>query len=196
MTNQRDRIRRYVDDHPGVHFNELARALDLAPGQVQYHLRRLRRADAVVENPLYGRTHYYTPEYGPWERGALAVLRRETARDAMVCLIENGPSAPNDVVDELGVARSTLEWHVDHLVEQDLVAKDRDAANRVTLVIAHPEETARMLGLIQPSLPERLVDRFARLVDGLLSDDHGHGHGHGRGHGNDSEPGNDDRPDR
>jgi predicted transcriptional regulator len=80
MSETRNRIARQVRRSPGIHFNELTRKLDLAPGQVQYHLRKLERADDVVEESLYGRTHYYTPDYGSWERGALAVLRRETTR--------------------------------------------------------------------------------------------------------------------
>jgi hypothetical protein len=58
------------------------------------------------------------------------------------------------------------------LVEQELVVKERDARNRVTLVVAHPEETVQMLRLVEPSLSGRLVDRFTRLVDSLLSADH------------------------
>lgn len=169
MTHQRTRIREFVSDHPGIHFNELTRALDLAPGQVQYHLKKLKRKDAITEESLYGRTHYYTPDYGPWERGALAVLRRETARDILVYLMTNGPSTPGIVADGLNIARSTLEWHLDHLVEQELVDKQRDTQNHITLVLSHPEETARMLRLVEPSVADRLVDRFTRLVDGLLA---------------------------
>lgn len=170
MTTQRDRIRGYVASHPGIHFNQLARDLDLATGQLQYHLKKLRRTGDVVSESLYGRTHYYTPEYDEWERGAVAVLRRETARDVLLYLIEAGPTAPDPVADTLGIARSTLEWHLDHLVEQDLVEKRRDERGRVTLVLARPEETAAMLRLIEPSIPERLVDRFTRLVDNLVGE--------------------------
>ncbi|WP_049893002.1 winged helix-turn-helix transcriptional regulator [Natronococcus jeotgali] len=170
MSETRDQIARQVRGNPGIHFNELTRTLDLAPGQVQYHLRKLERSDDIVEESLYGRTHYYTPDYGTWERGALAVLRRETARDILVCLMANGPSAPNEVAEGVDIARSTLEWHLDHLVEQDLLEKERDARNHVTLVLTHPEETARMLRLVEPSIADRLVDRFMRLVDGLLEE--------------------------
>ena len=170
MTAQRDRIHRHVSDHPGIHFNQLARELDLATGQLQYHLKKLRRADDVVSESLYGRTHYFTPEYDDWERGAVAVLRRETARDVLLYLIEDGPSAPAPVADDLDIARSTLEWHLDHLIEQQLVEKRRDERGRVTLVLARPGETADLLRLVEPSVPERLVDRFTRLVDNLVSE--------------------------
>jgi predicted transcriptional regulator len=170
VSHHRDRIREAVATDPGIHFNALTRRLDLAPGQVQYHLKRLDDADEVVEEQLYGRTHYYTPEYGVWEREAIAVLRRETARDVVFCLLAGDHDTPAAVADELAIARSTMEWHLDHLVEQDLLVKERDANNRVTLVLTKPEETAAMLDEIEPSVPERFVDRFTRLVDGFLDD--------------------------
>lgn len=170
MSEQRDRLREYIAAHPGQHFSGLARALDLAPGQVQYHLRRLRRQDRVVEEHLYGRTHYYTPEYDPWERAGIALLWRETARDVVIYLLDEGPSEPTAVADALDIARGTLEWHLDHLTAQDIVEKRRDAQNHVTLCVSHPQETARLLEEVAPSLSEQMLDRFTRLVDNLLSD--------------------------
>lgn len=169
MTHQRERIHEHVAANPGVHFNALTRALDLAPGQVQYHLRKLRRRDRVVEEHLYGRTHYYTPEYDAFERGAIAVCRRETAREVLFYLLESGPSDPETTAEAVGVARSTLEWHLDHLVEQSLVEKRRHG-HRVTLRVVDDETTVRLLEEITPSLSDRMVDRFTRLVDALLAD--------------------------
>lgn len=168
MSETRDRIASHVDRHPGVHFSALVRDLDLGRGQVQYHLRRLRDDDDVVADEWYGRTHYYSDEYDDWERAAIALFRRETARDVLLWLLANGPGRPATVADDLGIARSTLEWHLDNLAEQDLVEKRRDARNRVTLALVRPDATARLLGEIEPSVPDRLLDRFTRLVDSLL----------------------------
>ena len=170
MTHQRNRIHEYIDSHPGEHFNALTRALDLAPGQVQYHLKKLQGQGKVVEEHLYGRTHYYTSAYDSRERRAIAVLRRETARDILFYLLDDGPSRPDAVASDLEIARSTLEWHIDHLEEQALVEKRRDKYNHVTLVISSPTETVRLLDEITPSLSDRMVDRFTRLVDTLLSE--------------------------
>ncbi|MFB6139231.1 MAG: winged helix-turn-helix transcriptional regulator [Halosimplex sp.] len=164
----RARIAAHVGENPGVYFSELVRRLDLAPGQVQYHLRKLD--DRVVAADFYGRTHYYPPDCDAFERRALAVLRRETAADVVVYLLRNGPTAPAEVADGIGVARSTLEWHLDRLTDLGLVAKRRDDRGRVTLVLERPDETARFLRSVEPSLPGRLVDRFARLVDRLLAE--------------------------
>lgn len=159
-----------VAETPGIHFSELVRRLDLAPGQVQYHVRRLLGEDALIEERLYGRTHYYPPSYDAWERSALALLRRETSRDVLVCLLARGASRPHEVADEVGIARSTLEWHVDRLMEEGLIEKHRDERNHVTLVAARPADTVSLLTTVEPSLPKRLVDRFTRLVDSLLAE--------------------------
>ena len=166
MSETRERIADRVAADPGIHFSELVRELNLAPGQVQYHLRRLD--DRVVAADLYGRTHYYPSTVDERDRRVLAALRRETARDALAVLLRRGPTPPATVADELGVARSTLEWHLDRLVAEDLVRKSRDRRGRVTLVLADPDWIGAHLDAVEPSLPERLVDRFDRLLDGLL----------------------------
>lgn len=170
MSETRDRIRTEVEAEPGIHFRGLVRALDITPGQVQHHVRRLRKIDAVVAEDHRGRTHYYPPAVDDWDRRAIAVLRRETARDVVAYLLEHGESSPGTVVDAMGIARSTLEWHLETLTETGIVEKRRVDGNRIMLVPVHPEETAELLATVDPSLAERLVDRFERLVDGLVED--------------------------
>jgi len=163
----RDRILDHVQANPGIHFNAIVRRLDIASGQAQYHLRRLAADDDIHPESRHGRTHYFTGEFDTWERHAVAVLRRETARDVASVIVSNEPTTPTAVADELGIARSTLEYHLEHLADADLVRKDHDDAGRVTLTAPHPGDTLRLLDLVTPTLPDRLVDRFERLVDSI-----------------------------
>lgn len=168
MTDQRARILDLLDRQPGLHFAALARELDLATGQAQYHLKRLRRAGRVVSHDHDGRTHFFPPEVDAADRRVIATLRRETARDIVADLIEHGASPPNDVAARLDIARSTLEWHCERLLAADLLRKDRDESGRVTLVVPDERAAVRWLLTVDPSTTDRLVDRFTRLVDGLL----------------------------
>lgn len=168
MTDTRRTIVEAVDRYPGIHFSGLVRQLDLAPGQVQYHLRRLRTDEAVVVEDMYGRTHYYTPKIDGWERRAYALLRRETAGDIVAYLLANGASDPATITGELGIARSTLWWHLNRLATEDMVTRRRNEAGDTQLVLAQPVETARVLRDADPSLSERLVGRFIRVIDRLL----------------------------
>ncbi|WP_435359786.1 winged helix-turn-helix transcriptional regulator [Haloarchaeobius sp. DFWS5] len=169
MTEPRHRIEHAIDEQPGVHFNELVRSLPFAAGHVQYHVRDLVADESVVRDELFGRTHYFPPGYDEFERSAIALVRRETSRDVLATLIEEEEARPGELADAVGVARSTLEHHVDNLRAAGLVEKERDARNRVTLVLADPNRTADLLADVTPTLPDRLVDRFTRLVDDLLA---------------------------
>lgn len=168
MSETREQLRRHVEAHPGVHFNALVRRLGLAPGQVQYHLHRLVDADTVVSDELYGQTHYFPPSYDARERRTLALARRETARDLLVYLLECDEAPAATIADDLGLARSTLSYHLDRLVDAGLVAERRDSRGRVHAALTRPTETLRLLEAIRPSLPARMLDRFTRLVDDLL----------------------------
>jgi predicted transcriptional regulator len=164
----RDTIADHVSENPGVHFNELVRSVGLATGQVQYHMYRLLDDGVVEDASLYGRTHYYPDGYPDDRRGAVALLRRETAREIVVYLIRNGERRPDEVAESLGIARSTLEWHLGRLKEESLVRKRRGPDGRVTLSAVEEETNFKALSDVSPSLAETLVDRFVTMVDRMV----------------------------
>ena len=171
MATTRTRIAETVQAKPGIHFNAIVRRCDLATGQVQYHLERLRSEDAVLKADLYGRSHYFPTEYDEWERNALSLMRRETTRDVAAVVLEHGPIRPNELVEELGLARSTLEWHVDHLVEQDIVEKRYTTSDPIVLVVTRPEDLIELVQQADPTLLGQMVGRFTGLVDRMLAED-------------------------
>lgn len=170
MTSSRTRIREQVEANAGIHFNQLVRDTEFARGQIQYHVRRLVDDGALVRDEFYGQTHFYPPDYDEWERGALALFRRETAQEIVIYLFENEPATPARIAEDLDVARSTLEYHVDHLVEREIVEKRYGEHNRVTLTLVAPEASVRLLDVASPTLSETLVDRFSRLIDSFVED--------------------------
>jgi predicted transcriptional regulator len=165
MSDVRREVRNHVTAHPGLHFNELARELDIATGQAQYHLRKLRKGGDVHREELRGRTHYFPDGYDPWERRVVALLRRETVREVILYTLEHGDVTSADLATELGVARSTISWHVSTLLDADIAEKTYDGHGRAHVRLARPDETRRLLQEVTPSLSDRLVDRFTRLVD-------------------------------
>lgn len=169
MTNTRGSILAAIEAHPGIHFSGLVHNLNLAPGQVQYHLRQLQAKNRVVRDHYHGQTHYYPPAFDEWERRALAILRRETAGDIVAHLLEEGQTPPGVIASELDIVRSTMEWHLDRLVDQGLVEKQRKNG-RIVLLAAPPRDTVRLLRDADPKLGDRLVDRFTRIVDRFLLD--------------------------
>lgn len=167
MTETRQQIASHVETNPGVHFSAICRNLDIATGQGQYHLRRLVRNGTLIREDICGRTHYYPEAYPVIERRAMALLRRETTRELVLVLLEHGEMSPTDLVQQVGVARSTIEWHISNLLEYELVEK-RIENRAVMVALTRPEMMRELLVEIEPSLSDRLVDRFTRLVDSVI----------------------------
>jgi len=174
MAATRTRIRECVRRNPGIHFNELRRRLDIATGQAQYHLRKLRREQHVEREEICGRTHFYPPTYTSWERGVIALLRRETSRELVAFLLRHETATPEEIADSLDIARSTVEWHLSNLLEYDIATKRTVAAvdgnDRVVVELTDRQEVYRQLREIEPGLTDRLVDRFTRMADSLLAE--------------------------
>jgi len=174
VSTTRTQIREFVRNNPGIHFNELRRQLDIATGQAQYHLRKLRREQHVEREEICGRTHFYPPTYTAWEREAIALLRRETTREIVVLLLDRDATRPGEIAERLDLARSTVEWHLSNLVEHGIASKrtvtDPDRAERVVVELTDPGDVYRLLREIEPRFTDRLVDRFTRLTDTLFDD--------------------------
>jgi len=170
VNESREEVERYVQSNPGVHFSAIVDGLDQATGQVQHHAARLVRAGRLERETIYGRTHFYPESYDERERIVLALLRRETTRDIVRRLLSESGRRPADLASDLAVARSTVEYHLERLVDHDLIQKDRGADGRVTVHLTRPQETERLFAEVEPGAFDRLVDRFERLTDRLLDE--------------------------
>lgn len=169
MNETRQRILDHVHANPGVHFNAIVRDLEVATGQAQYHLRRLVRRGDVEDESLFGRTHYYRPEYDPWERRALSLLRRETSRGIVIEALREGTVEAAAVSKELDVVRSTVSWHLSNLEDAAVIETHYTDDGRLAFELVDPERTHQLLELVSPSATDSLLDRFDRLVDEALT---------------------------
>ncbi|MFB6222344.1 MAG: winged helix-turn-helix transcriptional regulator [Haloarcula sp.] len=166
MSSVRTQVQTHVESNPGIHFSAIIDQLDIATGQGQYHLHRLRKSGDVVAEEVRGQTHYFDPNYNdPWERRLLAFARRETARALLLHLLADTSVHAGELGDRLDLSRSTVAWHVSSLAEAGIIEKSYGERGQVVVSLTRPEETRRLLGEVRPSLADRLVDRFTRLVD-------------------------------
>ena len=77
------RILEFISSHPGVHLREICRALSLAMGDVQYHVRRLER-DGRISSVRRGLYKFFYPAnlFGERQRDVLSVLSLDRPRGA------------------------------------------------------------------------------------------------------------------
>jgi len=98
-----------VQKEPGISFSEIARRLDIAPGQLTHHARMLEKAGIVFSSPHGQTRRFFHVGHGRLETVA------PLAERALLALRER-PMRASDLAKALGVSRQALHYHVKQLV--------------------------------------------------------------------------------
>jgi len=85
LRGTRKKIYEYIYAHPGSHLREIGRNLDLAVGDLQYHLYALEKAGYVVSNRrgIYKR-FYPSKIFDERQKDIIGTLSQETSRKILV----------------------------------------------------------------------------------------------------------------
>ena len=124
---KRSRIYACIRDHPGIAPAEIACITGINRGTTRYHLSRLREAGLVSALYRDDRVGYFrNGDYDTAEKVVCLHLRNGTRRQILALLLEVPGVTQSEVANTIGVARSTVAWHLLRLVADGLVESDRD----------------------------------------------------------------------
>lgn len=170
----RRRVYELVQEHPGLHQREIARRLDLRASHAEYHLRQLGKAGLLRTEESEGYKRYFVavepaepiPEGAvePRDRPWVALLRQKRPLEIAAHLLQQGPSQMGEVADRMGIAASTLSYHVDKLEDAGIVERTR-RGNQRYLELADRDRLVRVL--LQHEPPDDLVEGFRDLWDDI-----------------------------
>ena len=151
-----------VERYPGLHVRELARQASTSEALALYHLDQLVEAELVeaIEDGNYRR--FYPRKGGaPLEedRELMAWLRRRVPLQIALLLLERGSASHQQLTEALGLAKSTVSYHLAALEKSGFL--QRDAHDLFTL--QNPRKVARLLTRWEP--PQDSVSRFGALWD-------------------------------
>lgn len=153
-----DAVRRY----PGIHVRGLERNLGVSAPLVQYHLKRLVDGGFVDAREQGGYTRYYaTTKAGrvrEEDRDLLGMLREEVPLHIALLLLDQGPMAHGALVQKLGMAKSSVSYHLAKLAQANIVERE-PGTHRIRL--AQPDRVHALLLAHEPT-PD-LLDSFATL---------------------------------
>jgi predicted transcriptional regulator len=163
----RRRIYESIATNPGTHVREMERALDMQPGLLSYHLDYLEKRKLVrAEDDGHRKMYFIMDRFIEKDRRTLGALRQESPRRILMHLLVNGPTSFQNLQTEMGVAKSTLSYHLKRLqgirvievtkMEKEMVYRVDDADRVADLLIG-----------IQESLSSDAVDRFADIWNKL-----------------------------
>ena len=163
----RRRIYESIATNPGTHVREMERALGMQPGLLSYHLDYLEKRKLVrAEDDGHRKMYFIMDRFIEKDRRTLGALRQESPRRILMHLLVNGPTSFQNLQTEMGVAKSTLSYHLKRLrgimvievtkMEKEMVYRVDDADRVADLLIG-----------IQESLSSDAVDRFADIWNKL-----------------------------
>ena len=145
---------------PGAHLRGIERMTGLPLGQVLYHLDRLEKMGLVVSVRDFGfRRYFVARNVGRHEKKFLGALRHDVPRRLVLTLLARTGQTHKELQAALGVAGSTLSFHLQRLVESGVVARAREGTSNV-YHLADAALLTRELIEYQESFGDPLVDRF------------------------------------
>lgn len=160
-----------VERHPGIHLRKIERHTALPLGQVLYHLDRLERMGLIGSLRDSGfRRFYSSADISRSEKPVLAALRHAVPRQLVMTLLEEPGLLHKELQARLGVAGSTLTFHLQRLVASGVIDRVREAPATIRYHVREAALARRELVYYRESFQDPLVDAFVqRVLDTLPS---------------------------
>ena len=160
-----EQILQFIKSHPGAHFRQVKRELNLAVGVVQYHLYRLEKDGSIASRRrgLYKR-FYPNLKFGDSQLDILDALSQETDRELLLFLMRNPEAIQKEVSEHVGISPASVSWHMRRLSRAGLVEARRQGTNVRYLVSGNHSEILALLRGYHPTIWERWSDRLAESL--------------------------------
>ncbi|MEA3560128.1 MAG: winged helix-turn-helix transcriptional regulator [Candidatus Thermoplasmatota archaeon] len=157
----RKRITEYIRRNPGVYFRQMSRDLDLAVGQLDFHLNALIKGEVLVKELVSGNARYYVRDkFSRDERKAISVLRREIPRGIVLFLLKKPDSTPSSIHKKFSITSATLSYHMRRLERSGILIAQQKGRERYYRV-KDPELVEMLLVMYGSTLLDTIVDRVS-----------------------------------
>lgn len=151
---------------PGAHLRGIERMTGLPLGQVLYHLDRLERMGLVVSARDWGfRRYFVASDVDRREKKLLGALRHDAPRRIALALLERGALAHKDLQALVGVAGSTLSFHLQRLVASGVLQRERVGTSNVYRLV-DPALMRHEIIFYRESFEDPAVDAYVRRTLG------------------------------
>lgn len=128
----RRRVHDAVQGEPGIHFQELARRAAVGNGALDHHLRKLVAAGLLTVRKAPGYTCYFPKATDRRMMDAAPSLRSGGSRLVLDAVAQRPGASSRDLAGQLGLAPSTVSYHLKRLETAGLVLPGAQAGVRLT----------------------------------------------------------------
>jgi predicted transcriptional regulator len=165
-----ERILQFVHNNPGCHLRKIRGMIQISQGTVQYHTDRLEKIGRItsIRSGLY--KHYFpVGVFQNNEKEILQILSQETARQILMFIVEQQAPTQTDIVNNIGISASSVNWHLRRLIDFRLVKEVKEGKYKRYLLQDRKVFSKYITALMRnyyPAIWEKWSDR---LIDIFLS---------------------------
>lgn len=126
QNDNRNRVLRYVIEHPGATASDMVKGLGMNMGTLRYHLFILTLNHKVIthqEDDKYLRYFRNAGAYSEAERTMLSLMRREPLRRVLCVLAEKPGLTGSQLAEELNVSATAANRHISLLAEKGVILR-------------------------------------------------------------------------
>src|SRR5437870_6659048 len=159
----RRRIYDFLLANPGVHLRRIGHTLGMSTGVLSYRLGYLERNGGLKwEEEGHRKRYFIARAFVEAQRRILAVLRQDGPRKSLVELLTYEGRTFAELQASVGVSKSTLSYHLQKLMQRDLLVRTRRERESV-FTVKDVDEVRKLLLANRSSVNDDAADRFAHL---------------------------------
>lgn len=128
----RGRIYGHIETHPGIHYSELLRDLNLGNGNLAYHLKTLE-GERMIRSERRGQMRLFFPKNGKKQTIRFDPLVRRADRQAtgtrqsVMSLISSTPGLQEiEIAQWLSLSKQNAHYHIRDLESKGLIRVERE----------------------------------------------------------------------
>ena len=157
----RRKIFQHVSKKPGAHLRSMEGDLNLAVGQLEYHLSYLIKAGLLsIEDDGFRKGYFVSSEISHSDKPVISILRQKVPRRIIIFILLNPGCSFQELTKEFGVSKSTMSFHLKKLVTNNILVKEKSGRQNV-FKVSDPDYLAKLILTYKESFVDRVVDRFA-----------------------------------
>ncbi len=141
QTKIRAEILEYIRRHPGCTIADLSKKTGINRGSVKYHLSVLVIERKIVRKKEGKLMFLFTNGGTDPEKKRMYGYIMSHPKQEMLKIIQNEPGISNkDIAERLGLDRSTVYWHLQQFLDEEMVESNWDGRNRNYCLTSEVEE--------------------------------------------------------
>jgi len=110
------KLLKQINNSPGMRYRELLRATGFSNGVMAHHLKILEKSKRIKVSRSHRRsTRFYPLSIASKELRVIEYIRRRTARQIVLFLLQHESSNFKEIVQFTKKASSTVSWHLSRL---------------------------------------------------------------------------------